>query len=90
MQTLLQDRRHMYQTLVQHGIPTAAHIIIDRDGLEPGQDPEGFVEDEDFVEMHGQRIFKVTAVLDWSHCYFNETSSRSVIKSHMPFFIVLT
>ena len=49
----------MYQTLVRHDIPTATHIIIDREGLEPGQDPEGFIEDDDFVEMNGQRICKV-------------------------------
>ena len=49
----------MYQTLVRHDIPTATHIIIDREGLEPGQDPEGFIEDDDFVEMDGQRIYKV-------------------------------
>ena len=55
----------MYETLVAHNIPTATHIIINREGLEPDADgnypdPEGFFEDEDYVEMNGQRINKVS------------------------------
>ncbi len=67
----------MYLTLVAHNIPTAQHIIIDREGLPPGemslslsraagaatpaptgQDPEGFVEGDDYVEKDNVRISK--------------------------------
>ena len=57
-QLLLQDRRHMYSTLVEAGIPTSTHMVVDREGLEPGQDPEGFIEDVDFVELDGLKIKK--------------------------------
>ncbi len=30
------------------------HIAVNRDGLEPGQDPPGFVETEDYVELDGE------------------------------------
>ncbi len=29
------------------------HIVVDRDSLAPGQDPPGFSESEDYVEMNG-------------------------------------
>ena len=36
------------------------HIIVDREGLPPGQqDPEGFKEDEDFVELGGIQVSRV-------------------------------
>lgn len=34
-------------------IPVPSHIIINRDGLPEGKDPEGFVETEDYVEFDG-------------------------------------
>ena len=41
------------------GIPVPYHIIVDRDTLEEGQeDPPGFKEAEDFVELDGVRINK--------------------------------
>ena len=29
------------------------HIAVNRDSLEPGQDPPGFIETEDYVELGG-------------------------------------
>ena len=29
------------------------HIAVNRDNLEPGQDPPGFIETEDYVELDG-------------------------------------
>lgn len=40
--------------LQESGIPVPHHIIVDRDGLAEGQDPEGFGETEDYVELHGE------------------------------------
>uniref|UniRef100_A0A1D1ZXV8 Inositol hexakisphosphate and diphosphoinositol-pentakisphosphate kinase n=1 Tax=Auxenochlorella protothecoides TaxID=3075 RepID=A0A1D1ZXV8_AUXPR len=57
-QDLLLDRRLVYRKLVESGIPVPRHIIVDRDHLESGQDPEGFVETEDYVELKGERICK--------------------------------
>lgn len=48
----------MYRTLVDAGIPTSTHMVVDREGLEAGQDPEGFIEDDDFVELDGLKIKK--------------------------------
>lgn len=48
----------MYATLASAGIPVPTHVIIDRDGLAPGEDPPGFVETEDYVEVGGARIAK--------------------------------
>ena len=36
------------------GIPVPVHIVVDRDRLPEDQDdPEGFVETEDYVELNG-------------------------------------
>ena len=35
------------------GIPVPTHIKVNRDGLQPDQDPPGFVETEDYVELNG-------------------------------------
>ena len=37
----------------ESGIPVPHHIAVNRDGLEPGQDPPGFIETEDYVELGG-------------------------------------
>ncbi|KAI3438574.1 hypothetical protein D9Q98_001000 [Chlorella vulgaris] len=58
-QDTLLDRRRVYRTLMDSGIPVPQHIIVDRDNLPAGQtDPEGFVEHEDYVELKGLRICK--------------------------------
>ena len=57
-QNVIRDRRRMYKTLVSNQIPVPNHIIVERDSLPEGQDPEGFIEEEDFVELNGARIDK--------------------------------
>lgn len=58
-QDTLLDRRKVYTKLSESGIPTPFHIIVDRNGLPPGQtDPPGFIEHEDYVELGGVRIDK--------------------------------
>lgn len=57
-QNVIRDRRRMYKTLVSNQIPVPNHIIVERDNLPEGQDPEGFIEEEDFVELNGARIDK--------------------------------
>ena len=32
------------------------HICVNRDGLPEGQDPEGFIETEDYVEVDGEHF----------------------------------
>eukprot|EP00667_Euglena_gracilis_P000680 EG_transcript_680 len=57
-QYLLFDRRLVYQTLVKNGVQVPKHIIVNRDTLMQGQDPEGFIERENYVELNGVRIEK--------------------------------
>jgi inositol hexakisphosphate/diphosphoinositol-pentakisphosphate kinase len=58
-QDILLDRRRVYRTLMESGIPVPQHIIVDRENLPEGQtDPPGFVETEDYVELNGVRICK--------------------------------
>ncbi|KXZ56516.1 hypothetical protein GPECTOR_1g463 [Gonium pectorale] len=55
----LLDRRRVYKLLVEKNIPVPTHIIVERSGLPEGvTDPPGFMEDEDYVELNGQRIYK--------------------------------
>lgn len=59
MQDILLDRRKVYRVLQDNSIPVPRHVVVSRDELPPGAaDPPGFVEDEDYVEMNGTRIFK--------------------------------
>ncbi|GAX74145.1 hypothetical protein CEUSTIGMA_g1594.t1 [Chlamydomonas eustigma] len=59
MQELLLDRRHVYKTLMENSIPCPSHIVVSRDCLPSNvSDPPGFVEDHDYVEMNGKRIYK--------------------------------
>jgi hypothetical protein len=60
-QSVLLDRRAVYRRLRAAGIPVPTHVIVDRDSLPEGvADPPGFVEHEDYVEMDGARIAKVS------------------------------
>lgn len=34
------------------------HIVVDRDGMPAGESPEGFLEDDDWVSLHGVKIKK--------------------------------
>ncbi|CAK0787238.1 hypothetical protein CVIRNUC_010454 [Coccomyxa viridis] len=58
MQDVLLDRRRVYAKLKESGIPVPNHICVNRDDLPEGQDPEGFVETEDYVEVDGVQIQK--------------------------------
>ncbi|KAK9865899.1 hypothetical protein WJX84_000442 [Apatococcus fuscideae] len=58
MQDILLDRRRVYRKLMESGIPVPTHIIIDRDGLAENENPEGFIETEDYVEFQGVKIKK--------------------------------
>jgi len=57
-QKFLRDRRKVYAMLKDAEIPLPFHIIVCRDDLPPGEDPDGFVEEADYVEMNGVRISK--------------------------------
>lgn len=39
--------------LMQHGVQVPKHIMVNRDTLNVGQDPEGFIEKENYVEYNG-------------------------------------
>jgi inositol hexakisphosphate/diphosphoinositol-pentakisphosphate kinase len=58
LQDVLQDRREVYRLLQENGIAVPMHIVVNRDGLEAGEDPVGFIEEEDYVELDGVRIDK--------------------------------
>eukprot|EP01018_Ginkgo_biloba_P019575 Gb_04773 [translate_table: standard] len=55
-QHLLHDRRKVYERLEKYGIPTPSYALVNRDY--PNQELDYFVEEEDFVEVHGKRIWK--------------------------------
>jgi len=40
--------------LQESGIPVPHHICVNRDNIPEGQDPEGFIETEDYVEVDGK------------------------------------
>ena len=48
----------MYRLLAQEDIPIPRHIVVDRDHLQPGEDPEGFEETEDYVMLGGVKIMR--------------------------------
>jgi hypothetical protein len=45
VQDVLQDRREVYRLLQENGIAVPMHIMVNRDGLETGEDPPGFIEE---------------------------------------------
>ena len=53
-QHILLDRRAVYKVLKRSGVPVPPHIIVNRNGPD-WNDPPGFVEEEDFVEIEGKR-----------------------------------
>ncbi|CAN1755551.1 Inositol hexakisphosphate and diphosphoinositol-pentakisphosphate kinase VIP2 [Linum perenne] len=55
-QHLLHDRRKVYERLERFGIPVPRYALVNREF--PYQKLEYFVEEEDFVEVHGQRFWK--------------------------------
>ncbi|KAF9606267.1 hypothetical protein IFM89_024088 [Coptis chinensis] len=55
-QHLLHDRRKVYERLEMYGIPIPRYALVNRDT--PNQEVDYFVEQEDFVEVHGKRFWK--------------------------------
>ncbi|XP_062009959.1 inositol hexakisphosphate and diphosphoinositol-pentakisphosphate kinase VIP1-like isoform X2 [Rosa rugosa] len=55
-QHLLHDRRKVYERLEMFGIPVPRYALVNREA--PYQELDYFVEEEDFVEVHGQRFWK--------------------------------
>ncbi|XP_068652019.1 inositol hexakisphosphate and diphosphoinositol-pentakisphosphate kinase VIP2-like isoform X2 [Aristolochia californica] len=55
-QHLLHDRRKVYERLEMYGIPVPPYALVNREY--PYQELDYFVEQEDFVEVHGKRFWK--------------------------------
>ncbi|KAJ9152538.1 hypothetical protein P3X46_026096 [Hevea brasiliensis] len=55
-QHLLHDRRKVYQHLEVYGIPVPRYALVNREF--PYQELDYFIEEEDFVEVHGNRFWK--------------------------------
>ncbi|KAM0943706.1 putative phosphotransferase with a phosphate group as acceptor [Dioscorea sansibarensis] len=55
-QHLLHDRRKVYERLETFGVPVPNYALVNREY--PYQELEYFVEQEDFVEVHGKRFWK--------------------------------
>ncbi|XP_065877943.1 inositol hexakisphosphate and diphosphoinositol-pentakisphosphate kinase VIP2-like isoform X4 [Euphorbia lathyris] len=55
-QHLLHDRRKVYQCLEMCGIPVPRYALVNRES--PYQELDYFTEEEDFVEVHGNRFWK--------------------------------
>ncbi|MCO5593914.1 hypothetical protein L7F22_047933 [Adiantum nelumboides] len=56
MQHLLRDRRKVYAHLEEHGIPIPDYALVNRDS--PFENIDYFIEEEDYIEVKGKRIFK--------------------------------
>lgn len=55
-QHLLHDRRKVYERLEMFGIPVPRYALVNREV--PCQELDYFVEEDDFVEVHGMRFWK--------------------------------
>ncbi|KAK1325410.1 hypothetical protein QJS10_CPA01g01889 [Acorus calamus] len=55
-QHLLHDRRKVYERLEMYGIPVPSYALVNREYAY--QELDYFVEQEDFVEVHGKRFWK--------------------------------
>ncbi|PAN45631.1 hypothetical protein PAHAL_9G131500 [Panicum hallii] len=55
-QFLLHDRRKVYEHLEKYGIPVPNYALVNREY--PYQELDYFIEQEDFVEVHGKRFLK--------------------------------
>ncbi|XP_011655987.1 inositol hexakisphosphate and diphosphoinositol-pentakisphosphate kinase VIP2 isoform X2 [Cucumis sativus] len=55
-QYLLHDRRKVYQRLEMFGISVPSYALVNREV--PYQDVEYFIEEEDFIEVNGNRFWK--------------------------------
>ncbi|XVE68076.1 hypothetical protein DITRI_Ditri09bG0040200 [Diplodiscus trichospermus] len=55
-QHLLHDRRKVYERLEMYGIPVPRYALVNREV--PYQELDYFIEEEDYVEVHGNRFWK--------------------------------
>eukprot|EP00897_Mesotaenium_endlicherianum_P011034 jgi/Mesen1/995/ME000120S00151 len=55
-QHLLHDRRQVYAKLEEHGLMTPSRIVVNREF--PNQELPNFLEEEDYIEVEGKRIYK--------------------------------
>ncbi|GFP79282.1 inositol hexakisphosphate and diphosphoinositol-pentakisphosphate kinase 1 [Phtheirospermum japonicum] len=55
-QHILHDRRLVYEKLERFGLPVPRYALVNREF--PNQELDYFVEEEDFVEVHGSRFWK--------------------------------
>ncbi|XP_030447187.1 inositol hexakisphosphate and diphosphoinositol-pentakisphosphate kinase VIP2-like isoform X2 [Syzygium oleosum] len=55
-QHLLHDRRKVYERLKKFGVPVPRYALVNREV--PNQKLDYFIEEEDFVEVHGSRFWK--------------------------------
>ncbi|CAL0321760.1 unnamed protein product [Lupinus luteus] len=55
-QHLLHDRRQVYERLEMFGVPVPRYALVIREV--PNQELDYFIEEEDFVEVHGMRFWK--------------------------------
>ncbi|CAN0924389.1 Inositol hexakisphosphate and diphosphoinositol-pentakisphosphate kinase VIP2 [Linum grandiflorum] len=55
-QHLLVDRRKVYECLERYGIPVPRYALVNREY--PYQELDYFIEEEDTVEVHGERFWK--------------------------------
>lgn len=55
-QHLLHDRRKVYEQLEVFGVPVPNYALVNREY--PYQELEYFIEEEDYVEVHGKRFWK--------------------------------
>ncbi|KAL7100824.1 hypothetical protein ACP275_08G019500 [Erythranthe tilingii] len=55
-QHLLHDRREVYERLEMFGIPVPRYALVNREF--PNQELDYFVEEEDFIEVHGNKFWK--------------------------------
>ncbi|XVF16572.1 hypothetical protein REPUB_Repub10bG0043400 [Reevesia pubescens] len=55
-QHLLHDRRKVYERLKMYGIPVPRYALVNREV--PYQELDYFIEEEDYVEVHGNRFWK--------------------------------
>jgi hypothetical protein len=46
----------VYKTLVEAGIAVPHHIVVNREGLEPGQDPPGFIQEVRVARGFGTKL----------------------------------
>mgnify|MGYP001807726194 CR=1 FL=1 len=61
LQTLIQDRRAVYKILLDAGIAVPNHIVVNREGLTPDQDPPGFLQEVNIDSfsppwLHGMHV----------------------------------